>query len=120
MLSDEAWLAIARDVGRAQFSIKASMTLGIPFQGLGNRAAPAPLAISDHEHLLGVWVSNVGLRCSISRQLVPSPGRYCHSTLSLTVIDCRSLGIHTVILRSLLSFSVKMTVSPPASHPRLD
>jgi hypothetical protein len=28
-----------------------------------------------------------------------SPGRYCHSTLSLTVIGWHSLGIHLVILR---------------------
>ena len=41
MLSDEAWLAIARDVGRAQFSVKASVTLGIPFQDLGGCAAPS-------------------------------------------------------------------------------
>jgi hypothetical protein len=27
-----------------------------------------------------------------------SHGRYCHSTLSLTVIDCQSSGIYTVIL----------------------
>jgi hypothetical protein len=33
-------------------------------------------------------------------------------TLSLTVIDLRCLGNHTVILRSLLSLPVKLTVSP--------
>jgi hypothetical protein len=64
VLSDEAWLAIARDVGRAQFSIKASMTLGIPFQGLGNRAAPAPLAISDHEHV----ARGLGIECRPTMQ----------------------------------------------------
>jgi hypothetical protein len=37
------------------------------------------------------------------------------ATLSFyTVIDCHSLGIYTVILLSLLSFAVKMTVSPKA------
>ena len=35
-----------------------------------------------------------------------SPGRHCHSTLSLAAIGCHCLGIYTVILRSLLSFSV--------------
>ena len=45
-------------------------------------------------------------------------GRPCHSTLSLTVTDCHSLGIYKVILLSLLSFSVEMTVSPLATvHP---
>ena len=43
-----------------------------------------------------------------------SPGRHCHFTLSLTVIACHSLGIYTPIL---LSYSVKMTVSPQA-RPR--
>ena len=42
-----------------------------------------------------------------------SPGRHCHSTLSLAVIDCSSLGIYTVILLSLLSLSAKMTVVRP-------
>ena len=47
----------------------------------------------------------------------PSTGRPCHSTRSLTAIGCHCLhvGIYTVILRSLLSFSVKMTVSPRAT-----
>jgi hypothetical protein len=40
-----------------------------------------------------------------------SPGRHCHSTLSLAAIDCHSLGNHTVILLALLSFSAKMTVA---------
>jgi hypothetical protein len=43
-----------------------------------------------------------------------SPGRHCHSTLSLTAIDPHSLGIYTATLLSLLSFSAKMTVSPLA------
>jgi hypothetical protein len=36
-----------------------------------------------------------------------SLGQHGHSTLPLTVIDWQSLGIYTVILLSLLSFSVK-------------
>ena len=43
-----------------------------------------------------------------------SRGRHCHSTLSLNAIVCHSLGICTLILLSLLSFSVKMTASPSA------
>jgi hypothetical protein len=43
-----------------------------------------------------------------------SHGRHCHSTLSMTVIHCHSLGIYILILLPLLSFSVKMTVSPVA------
>jgi hypothetical protein len=43
-----------------------------------------------------------------------SQGRHCHSTLSLTVIGCHSLGIQTVFLLALLLFSAKMTVSPVA------
>jgi hypothetical protein len=39
--------------------------------------------------------------------VVSSRGRRCHSTLSLTVIGCHSLGIYTVILLPLLSFSFK-------------
>ena len=49
-----------------------------------------------------------------------SPGRHCHPTLSLTVIDCHYLGIYTLMLLALLallallslSISAKMTVSP--------
>ena len=33
-----------------------------------------------------------------------SRGRHCHSTLSLTVVGCHSLGIHILVLLSLLSF----------------
>jgi hypothetical protein len=39
-------------------------------------------------------------------------------TLTLVVIDCHSLGIYPLILLPLLSFSVRVTVSPRASsHP---
>ena len=38
------------------------------------------------------------------RPPLDSPGGHYHSTLSLTVIGCRSLGIYTLILLSLLSF----------------
>ena len=44
----------------------------------------------------------------------PSPGRHCHSTLSVSVIGCHSLGIYTVVLLSSLPFSVRMTASPRA------
>ena len=55
--------------------------------------------------------------CSpIRTSAAPGPGRHCYSGLSLAVIDCPSLGIYTVILLALLSFSVKMTASPPASR----
>jgi hypothetical protein len=43
-----------------------------------------------------------------------SHGRHCHSTLLLAVVDCHCLGIHTVVLLSLLPFSVKITVPPTA------
>jgi hypothetical protein len=48
---------------------------------------------------------------------LPGPGRRCHSTLPLTVVGCHwlsFLGIYTVILLSLLSFSVEMKISPAA------
>jgi hypothetical protein len=44
-----------------------------------------------------------------------SPGRHCHSILSLTVIDWHCLGMYTVVWLPLLSFSVEMAVSPLAS-----
>ena len=53
-------------------------------------------------HLVWVWMRH--------KTEVARPGRHCHSTLSLTGIVWRSLGIYTVILLSLLSFYVKMTV----------
>jgi hypothetical protein len=47
---------------------------------------------------------------------VRRPGRrHRHSTLSLGAIDGYSLGIYAVLLLLLLSFSVKMTVSPVAT-----
>ena len=48
-----------------------------------------------------------------------SPGRHCHSTLSSTIIDCHSLGMHMIILLPLLSFSVKMIALPRAILARL-
>ena len=41
-----------------------------------------------------------------------SPGRHCHSTLPLTAIGCHSVGIHTLILLSLLSLSVEIQCRP--------
>jgi hypothetical protein len=48
----------------------------------------------------------------------PSPGRHYHSTLPLAVVDCHCVGIYTLILLPLLSFSVKMTVPPRAGPGR--
>jgi hypothetical protein len=63
---------------------------------------------------LGFWV--LQLRVAMEGgELQVSPGRHCHSTLSLIVVGCHSLGIYTVVLLSLLSFSVKMTMSPLAT-----
>jgi hypothetical protein len=42
-----------------------------------------------------------------------SQGRHCHSTLSLTVSDCHSLGSYIIILLPSLSCFVEMTVSSP-------
>jgi hypothetical protein len=50
--------------------------------------------------------------CSTSGRT--SAGRHCHSTRSLTVVGCHFLAMYTVILLSLLSFSVRMTDSPMA------
>jgi hypothetical protein len=47
-----------------------------------------------------------------------SCGRHCHSTLSLTVIACHSLGIYPVSLLSWQSFSAEMKVSPTARQAR--
>ena len=46
-------------------------------------------------------------------------GRRRHSTLSVSVIASHCLGIHTVVLLSLLSFSTKMTGSTWARRDRL-
>ena len=46
-----------------------------------------------------------------------SHGWHGHSTLPLSVIDCHSLGIYTLIVLSLLPFSVKMTMSPRITAP---
>ena len=55
------------------------------------------------------------------RRSAPSKGRHCRSTLSLAVLDGHSLGIYTVILVSLLSFSAEMKVPPKAiSEGRLE
>ena len=43
-------------------------------------------------------------------------GRHCHSKLPSAAIGGHSLGIYTVTLRPLLSFSAKMTVSPLATR----
>jgi hypothetical protein len=42
-------------------------------------------------------------------------GDTCHSTLSRVVIDCRCLGVCTVVLLSLLSLSANMTMPPWAA-----
>jgi hypothetical protein len=52
------------------------------------------------------------LRQALSLTVRASHGWYCHSTLLLAVIGCHSLGIYTVTLLALLSFSGEMTVSP--------
>jgi hypothetical protein len=40
--------------------------------------------------------------------------RHYHSTLSLTVVGCHSLGFYAVVSLSLLSLSANMTVPPAA------
>ena len=40
-----------------------------------------------------------------------------HSTLSLTAIGCHSLGIYTLILRSLLPFGSVQSLSDPRKWP---
>ena len=57
----------------------------------------------------------IGLVCYARNDLPTaqaSLGRHCHSTLSLAVVDCHSLGIYEIVMLPLLSFSAKMTVSP--------
>jgi hypothetical protein len=60
------------------------------------------------------WAAVQPVQGVVMNSFLPSPGWHCHSTLTLTVIDCHSFRIYTLILLSLLSFSVKMTVSPSA------
>ena len=55
-----------------------------------------------------------GASCSAPGVGPPGHGRHCHSTGSLAASDCHSLGTYILILLPLLSFSVKMTVSPSA------
>jgi hypothetical protein len=70
-----------------------------------------PIGIYRRKYLLG---REIDFRGSESRGGI-SPGRHCHSTLSLTVMYCHSaLEIYTVILLPLSSLSVKRTVSPRA------
>jgi hypothetical protein len=55
------------------------------------------------------------------RRSAPSPGATsCHSILPSNAIDRHSLGIYTVVMLPLLSFSVKMTMSLPAIGARGD
>jgi hypothetical protein len=49
-----------------------------------------------------------------------SPGRHCHSTLSLAVIGCRCLGILHSNLAVIASFSAKITLPPAPRQARLD
>jgi hypothetical protein len=51
--------------------------------------------------------------------VTPGQGRHRHSALSLTVIGRHCLGLYTVALRALLSFSLEVTdVSPLARRRR--
>jgi hypothetical protein len=80
---------------------------GAVFSGVGVARAGGPGLPRLHEpraRLGHPWPSDV------ASDLVASPGRHCHSTLSSTVIDWHSVGIYTVVLLSLLSFSAKMYV----------
>ena len=67
----------------------------------------APELVAHHAKLLEQTLSDA--RAHVS------PGRHCHSTLALAVFACHSLGVYTLILLPLLSFSVKMIVSPWAT-----
>jgi hypothetical protein len=49
------------------------------------------------------------------QSLQASPGRHCHSTLASAGIGGHSLVVYTLILLPLLSFSVRVTVSPRAT-----
>jgi hypothetical protein len=72
------------------------------------------LAMSAEDKIAAaVRGGGAGAGAALQAALQASHGRHGHSTLSLAAIDCHSLGIYTVILRSLLSFSVKMTSVAP-------
>ena len=58
--------------------------------------------------------------CSVSHGrldygMPASHGRHCQHCHCYTVIGCHSLAVYTVVLLLLLSFSVKITVSPMAT-----
>ena len=79
-------------------------------------AAVALLAVEDREHGPAHAREGEGRR----RHLAPTGERRCHSTLPLTATVCHSVGICMLILRWLLSRSVKMTVPPTAGATRKD
>ena len=91
----------------------------------GSCLPSAPLAERDlSPQVRTLWAKAVALGLVVELHIAPdvgkevrlgpgsSPGRRCHSTLPLAVTGRHPLGIGTVILLSLLSFSAKMTVSP--------
>ena len=95
------WLAVTRRAaGRRRLHLPTGGRAGSLWAG---RSPPAPSRAAR---------AATATSARAASRSAPSPGRHCHSTLSLAVIDRHSLGIYTVILLPLLPFSVKMTVSP--------
>jgi hypothetical protein len=59
------------------------------------------------EQAPGAMLPNLALALDLGVK-VRASGQHCHPTLSFyTAIDCHSLGIHILILLSLLSFQSK-------------
>jgi hypothetical protein len=99
---------------RSSISHCASSCFSCSFTWSARRPASAAPPAVDASIALAAAAVSLSLGSAM-----PSPGRHCHSTPSLTVIDCHSFGIHRLILLSLLSFSGETTVSPSASDASL-
>jgi hypothetical protein len=82
--------------------------------GGGYRLLPGSLLLKTADRIELVDDASALCSAEIFTAQANSPGRHCHSTLSMTVIDCHPSGTHTVILRAPLPFSVNMTAPPRA------
>ena len=96
-------------------SLAAAAALFPPNIGdIGNIGIPRPTGKESKDGLAFRFMQGASDRLSMGGGGATNQGRHCHSTRSLAAIDCHSFGVYTVTLLVLLSFSVRMTVSPRA------
>jgi polygalacturonase len=113
-VTSAAFGALGDDTQAIRLALRACEEVLLP---AGKAFLTGPLNLTSNQRLVVDGTLLASTDPAAYPMVALATGQHRHSALSLTAIDCYSLGICAVILLPLLSFSVEMTVPPPAHPP---